>query len=65
MRDLVDKEYTRLGYQQNEADPLLKRLHRTNVVSWACKVDHINCLESTTTLFSEWMNSSSPNTENP
>ncbi|XP_021963123.1 aminopeptidase N isoform X2 [Folsomia candida] len=65
MRDLVHKEYTRLGYEQNESDSLLQRLHRTNVVSWACKVDHKGCLESTTTLFSEWMNSSSPNTENP
>ncbi|OXA55298.1 Aminopeptidase N [Folsomia candida] len=65
IQNLVHKEYTRLGYGQNEADPLPRRLHRTNVVTWACKVGHEGCLASTTTLFSEWMNSSSPNMDNP
>lgn len=65
MRTLLNKEYTRLGYQQNGSDPLLDKLHRINVLQWACGSNHKECVESAKTLFAEWEASPSPNTENP
>jgi hypothetical protein len=65
MRELIQKEYTRLGYEERENDPLLTKLHRMNVANLACATDLKECVDSAKSLFSSWLNSPAPNMENP
>jgi len=65
MRELIRSEYLRLGYEENENESLLTRLHRVNVANLACTTDVKECVDSAKTLFSTWMSSESPNTANP
>ncbi|ODN03435.1 Aminopeptidase N [Orchesella cincta] len=65
VRDLVHKQYQRVGFMESSSDPLLLKLHRTNIIRWACNVDHEDCLANAAQLFSTWMKKADPDNDNP
>jgi len=65
MLKLVTPLYNRLGSTAKDTDEHLDILLRRRVVSWACKVDHTECVEQATENFNEWMERGDPDKENP
>lgn len=65
VKDLVQKQYDRVGFVENPSDSLLLRLHRANIIRWACNVDHSDCLRNAIDLFSQWMKEADPDNNNP
>jgi len=61
----LGKQYQRVGFDENQSDPLLLKFHRANVIRWACNVDYEKCFTTSGTLFASWMNNSHPDNDNP
>ncbi|CAL8109596.1 unnamed protein product [Orchesella dallaii] len=65
VRDLVHKQYQRVGFTESSSDPLLLKLHRTNMIRWACNMEHEDCIANAAQLFTTWMNKADPDNDNP
>lgn len=65
MRDLVEKQYQRVGFTEHRSEVIPMRFHRTNMIRWACNVDNEDCLANAARLFDSWMKKSDPDSDNP
>ena len=65
MRGLLENQYNRTKFMQQDDDPLLKKFHRINIVQWACAVDNEDCVAQVKELFGKWMKSEEPDSTNP
>ncbi|XP_071548247.1 aminopeptidase N-like isoform X2 [Panulirus ornatus] len=54
--DILVPLYDSVGFEDSVSDPLLDQYKRQKAVSWACKLDHPDCLYKASSLFAHWMN---------
>ncbi|MPC23578.1 Aminopeptidase N [Portunus trituberculatus] len=64
--DILVPLYDSVGFQDRESDLLLDQYTRQKVLSWACRLEHPDCLHNAATSYAAWManpgnNSISPN----
>ncbi|KAJ8915223.1 hypothetical protein NQ315_015446 [Exocentrus adspersus] len=55
IRNLVNTAYENLTWTESEGDSHLRRLARIEVVSLACAVGHVNCLQEAQSKFDTWI----------
>jgi hypothetical protein len=65
MKELLEKQYESVGFEESEGDPLLTKYHRINVLSTACSVGHTDCIGKAKEMYQDWMNRTEPNSDNP
>lgn len=65
MVGLLEKQYDKLGFDEQPDDPLLRKYHRINILAMACSVGHPDCVEQAKTRFADWMNKTDPDSDNP
>jgi len=65
MLKLITPLYNRLGSTAQKSDEHLDILLRKKVVSWACKVEHPECVYQAIAKFDEWMERGNPDQDNP
>ncbi|KAG5311631.1 AMPN Aminopeptidase, partial [Acromyrmex insinuator] len=61
---LLSKTYDNVGFNDDDNDTYLNRLHREMILQWACKLNKEECIQKSVDLFATWRNSSekiSPN----
>lgn len=51
----ISPAYARVGFEDLETDTHLHRLLRANLIAWACKVGHPDCLKKSASLYAQWM----------
>ena len=54
--DMVEKIYSHLGYQSKTTDSHTDALNRVNVLNWACKYNHDDCVRKTVDEFNRFLN---------
>ncbi|XP_063887273.1 aminopeptidase N-like isoform X2 [Scylla paramamosain] len=64
--DILVPLYDSVEFQDRETDLLLDKYKRQKALSWACRLEHPDCLHNATTSYASWManpdiNSISPN----
>ncbi|XP_023324912.1 aminopeptidase N [Eurytemora carolleeae] len=63
MLRLLGPVYSRVGYSSKPTDTHLDILLRKIVVSWACSMDHPDCLNQAKSKFGDWMKTANPDSE--
>ncbi|XP_076343082.1 aminopeptidase N-like [Tachypleus tridentatus] len=51
----IHSMYKELGWDEKQDDDLLTQYNRINVLSWACSMDHPDCIASAREIFQRWM----------
>lgn len=62
---LIDNVYNQVGFRDNPDDPQLTVFTRYDVLAWACRLGHEDCVRSAVNHYSSWQNSSDPDGRNP
>lgn len=47
--------YDSVGFQDHESDPLLDQYKRQKALSWACELEHSDCLANAAASYAAWM----------
>lgn len=55
--DMVENIYKHLGYDSKETDSHTDSLNRVNVLNWACKYNHDECVDKAVNDFNRFLNS--------
>ncbi|XP_050699392.1 aminopeptidase N-like [Eriocheir sinensis] len=53
--DIVVPLYDSVGFQDHESDPLLDQYKRQKALSWACELEHSDCLANAAASYAAWM----------
>ncbi|KAK0167897.1 hypothetical protein PV327_001752 [Microctonus hyperodae] len=53
---LTENVYKKLGFEDSVNDTQLTKTNRQLILSWVCKLDHNNCVETSKKLFTLWRN---------
>ncbi|XP_042228344.1 aminopeptidase N-like [Homarus americanus] len=53
--DLIMPLYESVGFADNWQDPHLQQYKRVLALSWACKLQHQDCVDNSVSLFHQWM----------
>ena len=61
----MDNVYKKVGFQDKLGDAQLLVYTRINVLQWACKFGHENCVRNAIDQFKAWRNSADPDRQNP
>ncbi|XP_031848716.1 suppressor of ER stress-induced death [Nomia melanderi] len=62
---LIDNVYKQVGFKDNPDDPQLTVFTRINVLTWACKFGHEDCIQNARKQFYNWRNMPDPDKNNP
>ncbi|XP_050699388.1 aminopeptidase N-like isoform X2 [Eriocheir sinensis] len=53
--DIVVPLYDLVGFHDHESDPLLDQYKRQKALSWACELEHMDCLANAAASYAAWM----------
>ncbi|KAG0730404.1 Aminopeptidase Ey [Chionoecetes opilio] len=53
--DILVPLYDSVGFQDRESDPLLDQYKRQKALSWACQLEHRDCLHNAAASYAAWM----------
>ncbi|XP_045589686.1 aminopeptidase N isoform X2 [Procambarus clarkii] len=54
--DILVPLYNTLGFADSPGDPLLDQYTRQKALTWACELDHPDCLKNAAAIYAHWMN---------
>ncbi|XP_037920105.1 membrane alanyl aminopeptidase isoform X2 [Hermetia illucens] len=57
---LLDNAYKSVGFTYNQTEKRLVTYNRANVLSWACKYGHTNCVKQSKDIYKSFMDESKP-----
>ncbi|KAG7172390.1 Aminopeptidase N-like 5, partial [Homarus americanus] len=54
--DILVPLYDSVGFDDSRDDPLLDQYKRQKALSWACELEHPDCLQNAAAIYAHWMN---------
>nr|XP_053651337.1 aminopeptidase N-like isoform X1 [Cherax quadricarinatus] len=54
--DILVPLYNMLGFIDSQSDPLLDQYKRQKALTWACELEHQDCLQNAAAIYAHWMN---------
>lgn len=65
VQNLLDKVYKEVGFRDDPMDEQLTVLTRVDVLKWACRFGHEDCVNNAIEQFNDWRKKTDPSLNNP